>query len=194
MSPSIRAMRLASIKFLTADETRRLFAVIKSKRDRGLFLVAYRHGLRASEVGMLHVGDVDLKKLRIMVHRVKGSLPGEHPLQTDEAKAIKAWLKARGTDSPILFTSVRHEPISRRGLDWLMKQYGKLAKLPADKQHFHVLKHTVATHLLDAGADIRFVQDWLGHANIQNTLIYAYLTSRTRNEKARTFFLKMPRV
>ncbi len=194
MSPSIRAMRLATIKLLTADETRRLFAVIKRERDRAMFLLAYRHGLRASEIGMLHVTDVDLKKLRVMIRRVKGSLPGEHPLQPDEAKAIKAWLKARDTDSPILFTSVRNEPISRRGLDWLMKQYGELAKLPQDKQHFHVLKHSVATHLLDAGADIRFVQDWLGHANIQNTLIYAYLTSRTRNEKARTFFLKMPKV
>lgn len=194
MSPALKAARLATIKFLTADETRRLFSAIGSKRDRAMFLVAYRHGLRASEVGMLHVADVDLKKLRIMVHRVKGSLPGEHPLQPDEAKAIKAWLKARQTDSPILFTSVRNEPMSRRGLDFFMKQYGQLARLPADKQHFHVLKHSIATHLLDAGADIRFVQDWLGHANIQNTLIYAYLTSRTRNEKARTFFQKMPKL
>jgi site-specific recombinase XerD len=194
MSPALKAARLATIKFLTDDEARRLFGAIESKRDRAMFLVAYRHGLRASEVGMLHVADVDLKKLRIMVHRVKGSLPGEHPLQPDEAKAIKAWLKSRETDSPILFTSVRNEPMSRRGLDFLMKQHGRLAKLPADKQHFHVLKHSIATHLLDAGADIRFVQDWLGHANIQNTLIYAYLTSRTRNEKARKFFLKMPRV
>jgi integrase len=54
---------------------------------------------------------------RILIHRLKDSLPGEHPLQPDEVKAIKAWLKARGTDSPILFTSVRNEPISRRGLE-----------------------------------------------------------------------------
>jgi site-specific recombinase XerD len=143
---------------------------------------------------MLQVNDVDLKRLRVMVHRVKGSLPGEYPIQPDEAKAIKAWLKTRETDSPALFTSVRNEPMSRRGLDFLMKQYGQAARLPADKQHFHVLKHSIATHLLDAGADIRFVQDWLGHANIQNTLIYAYLTSRTRNEKARKLFSKMPRL
>jgi integrase/recombinase XerD len=194
MSPALKAQRLSTIKFLTADEARRLFGAIAGKRDRAMFLVAYRHGLRASEVGMLHVADVDLKRLRLMVHRVKGSLPGEHPLQPDEAKAIKAWLKARQTDSPVLFTSVRNEPMSRRGLDWLMKQYSQAAKLPAEKQHFHVLKHSIATHLLDAGADIRFVQDWLGHANIQNTLIYAYLTSRTPNEKARTFFQKMPKL
>ena len=194
MPPTTKAARLASIKFLTADEIRRLFAVLDTKRDRALFLLAYRHGLRASEVGLLHVTDVDLKRLRIMVHRLKGSLPGEHPLQPDEAKAIKAWVKARDTDSPILFTSARNDPISRRGLDWLMKRYGKLAKLPADKQHFHVLKHSCATHLLDAGADIRFVQDWLGHSNIQNTIIYTYLTSTTRNEKARTFFRKLARL
>jgi integrase len=67
MSPTTtKAQRLATIKFLTADETRRLFSVITGKRDRALFLVAYRHGLRASEVGLLHVADVDLKRLRIV--------------------------------------------------------------------------------------------------------------------------------
>ena len=162
-------------------------------RDGLLIMLAYRHGLRASEVGLLHVADVDLKTLRILIPRLKGSLPGEHPLQPDEARAIKAHLKARGLNSPILFTSARFQPMSRRGLDWLIKGYGKKAKLPEDKQHFHVLKHSIATHLLDAGADLRFVQDWLGHANIQNTVIYTYLTSATRNEKARKFFLKMPR-
>ena len=156
-------------------------------------MLAYRHGLRASEVGLLHVADVDLKKLRLMVHRVKGSLPGEHPLQPDEARAIRAHLKTRKVNSPVLFTSARFQPISTRGLDWLIKGYAKEAKLPEDKQHFHVLKHSIATHLLDAGADLRFVQDWLGHANIQNTVVYTFLTSTTRNEKAREFFLNMAR-
>jgi site-specific recombinase XerD len=72
-----------------------------------------------------------------------------------------------------VFASVRGTPISRRTLDWLMKRYGEKAELPPDKRHFHVLKHSIATHMLEAGADPRFVQDWLGHANIQNTVIYA---------------------
>ncbi|MGH8068907.1 MAG: tyrosine-type recombinase/integrase [Candidatus Entotheonellia bacterium] len=50
--------------------------------------------------------------------------------------------------------------------------------------HFHVLKHSIATHLLDAGADLRFVQDWVGHASIKNTVIYAQLASRRRDEEA----------
>jgi type 1 fimbriae regulatory protein FimB len=188
------ARRTETIKFLTLDETKRLFAWITDKRDKAIFLIAYRHGLRASEVGLLRVSDLDLKTLRIMLHRLKGSLSGEHPLQPDEARALKAWLKSRDTDSPILFPSRRGLPISRQMLDVLMKEYAELAMIPKEKRHFHVLKHSIATHLLDAGAELRFLQDWLGHANIQNTVIYTALVSTSREQKARQYFLKLPRL
>ena len=184
--------RTETIKFLTIDETKRLFSVIKDKRDRALFLVGYRHGLRASEIGLLRTNDLDLKRLRIMVHRVKGSRSGEHLLQPDEAKALRTYIRARKRESPILFLSRRGDAIHRRTLDWLMKRYGAAAKLPEDKRHFHCLKHSIATHLLEVGADLRFVQDWLGHRNIQNTVVYTFLTSTVRDEKARTLFLKLP--
>ena len=74
-----------------------------------------------------------------------------------------------------------------------MKHYGELAKLPEDKRHFHTLRHSIATHLLDAGQDLRFVQDWLGHTNIQNTVIYTYLSSALREQKARAAFMKLPK-
>ncbi len=181
------------IKFLTPDELTRLIGSITNKRDRAIFLTAYRHGLRAGEVGLLQVTDLDLKRLRIMLHRTKNSLSGEHPLQPDEAKALKAYLRSRKHDSPVLFLSNRADPISRRTLDWLMKKYGRQANIPPDKQHFHVLKHTIATHLLDTGADLRFVQDWLGHRNIQNTTIYTSLIAGSRVAKARANFAKLPR-
>jgi site-specific recombinase XerD len=69
-----------------------------------------------------------------------------------------------------------------------MQTYGELAGLPEEKRKFHCLKHSIATHLLDAGADLAFVKDWLGHANIQNTTIYARLTRATRDAQARTIF------
>jgi len=188
-----RVRRTETIKFLTLDETKRLFAWITDKRDKAIFLLAYRHGLRASEIGLLHATDLDLKRLRIMLHRLKGSLSGEHPLQADEARAVKAWLKQRGSDSPILFPSRRGLPISRQMLDVLIKEYAELAAIPKEKRHFHVLKHSIATHLLDAGAELRFVQDWLGHSNIQNTVIYTALVSTSRETKAREYFLKMPK-
>jgi integrase len=188
------SMRTDTIKFLTLQETTRLFHRLASyRREKAIFLLAYRHGLRASEVGMLRIEDIDFKTLRIMIHRLKGSHSGEHPLQPDEAKAIKGYLRERGGDSPILFTSNRGDPIARRTLDWLMKKHGGAIELPEAKQHFHCLKHSIATHLLDVGADLRFVQDWLGHSNIQNTVIYTYLTARNREADARKAFLHLPR-
>lgn len=184
--------KLETIKFLTLDEIKRLFAVITDKRDRAMFLIAYRHGLRATEVGLLRTDDVDLKQLRIMCHRLKGSIPGLQPMQPDEVRLLKAYLRVR-PDSPILFPSNRGTPISRRQLDKLMKQYGEQAKLPKDKQHFHTLKHSIATHLLETGDNLRFVQDWLGHAQIQNTVIYASLVSSSREAKARAHFMKLPK-
>ena len=88
------------------------------------------------------MNDLNLKRLRIMIHRLKGSLAGEHPLQPDEVRTLKAWLKHRGDESPILFPSRRGLPISRQMLDVLMKEYAGLAAIPEDKRHFHVLKHS----------------------------------------------------
>ena len=188
--------RTETIKFLTQDELARLLRVVKSggsKRDFAIFLLSYRHGLRPSEVGRLTVGDVHFKDQRIMIHRLKNSRSGMYPMQPDEVKAVKSYLRSRGTDSPSLFLSRNGLPISRQRLDALMRDYAKAAKLPSDKQHFHCLRHSIATHLLDAGADIRFVQDWLGHIRIQNTQEYAFLVSQTRDQKARDFFLKLQR-
>jgi type 1 fimbriae regulatory protein FimB/type 1 fimbriae regulatory protein FimE len=180
--------------FLTQDETKRLFETIRkstrpnTKRDRALFLTAYRHGLRASEVGLLQKADVDFKSSRLTIHRLKNSISGIYPIQPDEQKTLKAYIATRTDSSPYLFLSKRGVPIDRRTLWLLTRTYGKAAKLPPDKLHFHVLRHSIATHLLDAGADLSFVKDWLGHANIQNTTIYARLTTATRDDQARKIF------
>jgi type 1 fimbriae regulatory protein FimB len=186
------AERIEKIKFLSFDELRRLLAVIERKRDKALFLVAYRHGLRASEVGKLRRDDLDLKRMQITLSRLKGSLGGVHPMQPDEVRLLKAYLKSREDDSAILFPSNRFLPISRAQLDVLMKQYGELARIPKEKRHFHVLKHSIATHLLEAGADLSFVQDWLGHADIESTVVYAAIVNPTREKKARTLFMNLP--
>jgi len=179
---------IKTIRYLTQDELKRLFAVINNKRDKAIFLLAYRHGLRASEVGMLKPRDIDLSRGRITIERLKNSQGGEFPMQSDELKAIKAWLKVRPEKGPWLFPSRTGPPICRRTLDYLIKRYGKKAELPRDKCHFHMLKHSIATHLLDAGADLRFVQDWIGHKNIQNTVVYAHLSHHAQDEQARRLF------
>jgi integrase len=113
-----------SINFLTQDEMRSRLDAIDPKRDYAIFLLAYRHGLRASEVGMLHTGDLNLKDYRLRINRLKKSLADVHPLQPDEVKAVKAYLRERtSTHAPALFLSRNHTPISRRRLDELMKHY-----------------------------------------------------------------------
>jgi site-specific recombinase XerD len=69
-----------------------------------------------------------------------------------------------------------------------MQTYGKAADLPPAQRTLHILKHSLATHLLDAGADLAFVRDWLGHANIQNTLISARVTTVKRDTEAHRLF------
>ena len=176
------------ISYLTQDETKRLFGVIKSKRDRAIFLTAYRHGLRACEVGMLHRSDADLKRGRLTIQRAKGSLDGVNVMQPDEIKALRSYLATRTDESPHLFISNRRLPIDRRTLWRLMHDYAETARIPKEKRKFHALKHSIATHLLDAGADLSFVKDWIGHANIQNTTIYARLTSSNRDAQTRRLF------
>src|SRR5262245_21087962 len=122
----------SDIQFLTQSEL------------RALFLIAYRHGLRASEVGLLQVDDVNFVQQRLTVHRLKRSLPGIYPLREDEVAALKAYLRERKSHAPALFLSQRGTPISRRQLDTLMKHYGEAAGIPLDKRHFHVLKHSIA--------------------------------------------------
>ena len=188
-SPAVHVRRQErTIYFLTQDELRRLFKVMRSKRDRAIFLVAYRHGLRASEIGLLQRVDVDAKQGRISIHRLKGSLSAVYPMQPDVLKAIRSYLRTRADESPYLFVSNRGVPISRYMLHHLMQTYGEVAGLPVEKRKFHCLKHTIATHLLDASADLAFVKDWLGHANIQNTTIYARLTTATLDSTARKVF------
>src|SRR5262245_2355327 len=184
----VRRAEQRTIHFLTQDELRRLVKVMKSKRDRAIFLVAYRHGLRASEIGLLQRADVDVKQGRISIHRLKGSISAVYPMQPDVLKAIRSYLRTRTDESPYLFISNRNVPISRDMLHHLMQMYGPVAGLPVEKRKFHCLKHSIATHLLDAGADLAFVKDWLGHANIQNTTIYARLTTATLDSTARKVF------
>jgi site-specific recombinase XerD len=102
-------------------------------------------------------------------------------MQPEDVRLVRAYLRTRKDDSPYLFISTRGIPLERRSYWDLMQKYGKQAALPKAKRHFHALRHAIAVHLLDAGADVAFVQDRLGHANIQNTIIFMRYTTVTRD-------------
>lgn len=170
--------------YLQHEELDRLFRVIHSVRDRALFRVAYHAGLRASEVGLLELRDVDLHNESIYIHRLKGSHSGVHFLVREESRALRAWLKVRGELPGPLFPTRLRTPIARGRTLEMMHQYGAAAGLAPKLCHFHVLKHTCATDLIERGFSIELVQNWLGHANIQSTLIYTHITSPSRQRMA----------
>jgi len=171
-------------QFLQEEEIAALFRAITSVRDRAIFRLGYHAGLRASEVGMLDMRDYDARTDRINVTRLKGSNSGQHHMVREEARALRAWLKERGSAPGAIFRSRKGGPISRQMLDVLAKQYGAAAGIPARLRHFHVLKHSCATHLLNKGHNVELVQDWLGHADIRNTMVYARVSNRRRDEMA----------
>lgn len=176
------------ITYLTQDELRSLFAVIKSKRDKTLFQLAYHHGLRASEVSLLQRDDINEKQGRIYIRRVKGSISKAYPIQPEDSRLIRSYLRTRKDDSPYLFISNRGMPLERSSYWDLMQKYGRLADIPKEKWRFHSLRHSLAMHLLDAGADVAFVQDRLGHANIWTTMVYMRYTIVTRDAQTRELF------
>jgi len=145
---------IKSIKYLTQEELKRLLGVIESKRDRAIFRVVYHHGLRAGEVGMIKLEDVDLDRGRITIVREKHSMGGEYAMHPTEIKAIKAWLKERKDGILWLFPSQRGTPITRFTLDKLMKRYGAKADIPADKRQFSFVTYSLRRHIEDTSKNL----------------------------------------
>jgi integrase/recombinase XerD len=188
MDPRPDKTPASELTFLTQDEVRQLFAVITGPRDRALFPLAYHHGLRASEVSLLQCQDIHARQGRIYIPRVKGSISNTYPLQPEDLRRLRAYLRTREDDSPALFISTRDLPLERRSYWDLMQTYGERAGIVKEKRRFHALRHAIAVHLLDAGADVAFVQDRLGHANIQNTMVYMRYTTATQDVQTRQLF------
>jgi integrase len=179
------ARHARTIQYLTEEEIGRLFSAIKNRRDIAIFRLAYHRGLRAGEVRRMQFSDLRLTQDRIFIRRLKGSASGEYHLTASEVRALRAWVRVRGPEPGPLFPSRRKQGISERMLNVLMRRYGQAAGIPAEKCHFHALKHSCATHLLNRGESIEDVQDHLGHRNIQNTVIYAKVTNSRRQERDR---------
>ena len=175
-------------KHLTQSEMAKLLDAVKGSthevRDRCLLLLMYRHGLRVSEACGLKLSQVDLEDGVLHVQRLKGGLSTTHPLRSDEAKALKAWLVVRARMAPgcdALFVSNRRAPINRRTVWVMLRGYGEKAGLLVEA-HPHMLRHACGYALADRGADTQLIQDYLGHRNIQHTVRYT-ATNPARFEK-----------
>jgi site-specific recombinase XerD len=152
----------------------------RSPRDWAMILLAYRHGLRASEVCAIKLADVDLKAGSISIRRLKGSLHTIQPIYQhrgqpllDETAALRAWLRKRQTDgSDYLFVSQKGGKLSRIQFFRVFQTVAEIAGLPVEKRHPHVLKHSLASHLVAGNANLALIRQALGHRSIGSTMAY----------------------
>ena len=170
--------------YLTQQQVRQFFAAVINLRDRALFSLAYAYGLRVGEVVLLNRDCIDLERARIRIKRLKGGLSGERPIFRNLLPLLRQYLESRTDDVDALFVGLRGR-LKKRRIQELFRIYATRADLPSDRRHVHVLRHSAAVHVLDAGEDIDFARDLLGHRSIQSTMTYAQISDARRNRKMR---------
>jgi integrase/recombinase XerD len=192
-------------KPLTEDEVRSLLGAIVGdepavRRDRALLELLYGTGARISEACGLSLGDLDLDASLVRLFG-KGSKERVVPVGRFAREALAAWLAPGGRDRLVadregrptgatrttrhdaeaVFLNQRGGRLSRQGAWAIVRRYGDLVGL-GDRLSPHVLRHSCATHLLDHGADIRVVQELLGHASISTTQVYTKVSTERLRE------------
>jgi integrase len=163
---------------LTPSEVEKLIEAAKTNRyghrDATMLLVAFRHGLRASELCGLEWSQIDFTGATLHVRRVKNGKPATHPIRGDEMRALRK-LQREAPISAFVFVNERGTPFSPDGFNWLVKRAGQKAGLPF-QAHAHMLRHSAGYKLAGDGHDTRAIQDYLGHRNISNTVRYTELS------------------
>jgi len=165
-------------EYLTEREVEALLDTAKQNRhghrDSTMILLAYRHGLRASEVCGLEWSQIDFTTATMHVRRAKNGKPSTHPIRDDELRILRR-LQREAPASAFVFVNERGAPFSPDGFNWMVKRAGQKAGLPF-QVHAHMLRHSVGYKLAGDGHDTRAIQDYLGHKNIQHTVRYTELS------------------
>jgi site-specific recombinase XerD len=170
---------LRTREHLTQSEVEHLMDAAKNNRwghrDATMILVAYRHGLRVSELVDLRWDQMDFRTATLHVRRVKQGTPSTHPIMGDELRSLRRLHREQEPKAPFLFTSERGAPFSTAGFARMVERAGVIAKL-SFKAHPHMLRHACGYALANKGHDTRALQSYLGHRNIQHTVRYTELS------------------
>lgn len=173
------AISVSQVKLLLEQPTKT--NAPEAKRDRAMLELLYASGMRVSELINLNIGDLDCNEALVRCFG-KGSKERIVPIYPQAAKTAAEYINEirhrllRDESEKALFLNRRGERLTRQGLWQILKEYARQAGL-SDMVTPHTLRHSFATHMLNGGADLRSVQELLGHANISTTQIYTHLTS-----------------
>ena len=166
-------------RHLRDEQVPRLFAVIKNKRDRAMFMLMLRCGLRVEEVARLTLPALDLPRSQLFVYQGKGNRGRVVYVSNDAKEALTDYLQSRSNfRASALFLvdkgRCKGNPISVRAIQKRMEHYARKAGM---KVSCHQLRHTMATQLLNADADLVTIQDLLGHSRIKTTQRYCQVSN-----------------
>ncbi len=174
-----RPISISQVRRLLEQPTK--LSTLEAKRDRAMLELLYASGMRVSELVSLNLGDIDIDDGSVRCFG-KGHKERLIPIAPRAAVTVKEYLQearphlSHNDAEQALFLNRRGDRLTRQGLWQILKGYAKSAGL--DKEITpHTLRHSFATHMLNGGADLRSVQELLGHANISTTQVYTHLTT-----------------
>jgi site-specific recombinase XerD len=161
---------------LSRDEVQTLIRTPHHLKHRIILATLYTTGLRATELCRLQGTDIDSGRMVVVVHQGKGKKDRQVPLSPDLLPKLRRYWKLYGLESWLFPGPRLSEPLTRHGVHHICAQAGKDAKLKK-AIYPHLLRHTYATHLLEAGMDLRSIQLLLGHASLSSTSIYLHVAN-----------------
>jgi len=160
---------------LSRDEVRQLFAAIDRIKTRAMLMTIYAAGLRVSELVGLKIGDIDSKRMVIRVQQGKGQKDRYVMLSAVLLGVLREYWKEHKPTSWLFPGLDPNEPLDRNTVGVVCRRAAERARLQKSVSP-HTLRHTFATHLLEAGTDIRSIQALLGHRSLRTTALYTYVS------------------
>ncbi len=185
----------SEVEYLIDNEILELVKAATEKRDRALLLLMYNTGARVQELVDLDVCDIRLDPVPIVTLQGKGRKQRTCPLWARTVDALKQWLaERRGADGP-LFLNVQGRRLSRSGVAYILRSLAARAEISprhATRVTPHVIRHTTAMHLLQAGVDITTIAAWLGHSQLDTTYGYVEIDLRMKQKAVAATAMPLP--
>jgi integrase len=195
LAPRVRKQKPSSgekpsqkgIAYVSKAEVERFFRAIPAEnlRDRLLFDLIYRFGLRRREAALIELDDISLENETIWIRRLKRGISAAYRFHPRSLALLRAYLPLRDWGgNRFLFQSPqrRGKALSTSFIYQRFRAYATTADLPENRRHVHVFRHSIAVHFMNEGLDSSDVKDWLGHRSLTSTMIYAQVTNKRRDQ------------
>lgn len=160
---------------LSQGELKRFFAVIRNPKHKAMFMTLYGAGLRVSELINLRVADIDSARMLLRVRQGKGQKDRYVKLPAHLLQSLRDYYRQHRPGSSLFPAKGDDKPMNRLTVNRIASRLARLAGI-AKRISAHTFRHSYATHMLDAGADLRTIQVLLGHRNIKTTAVYMHVS------------------